>query len=571
MSSKTDGDIEATAGGANGGAVFQPPVPDDRRVNPIATLADWQAQRAACERDPGDFHGRIAARVLHWYHAELKAWLTRDASGRWSGWSLEDGAPVELTEDWQPWTVAFDDSDAPFYRWFSGGLTNAAFNEVDRHVIAGHGAEIAYHFEGDRWDPAANDGRGGPVHHEALSRRELLVRSVVAARALQRLGLKRGDRIALNMPNILDQIVWTEAAKRLGVIYTAVFGGFSDKTLSDRIENAGAEVVITADAAWRNAEVTPFKEAYTDPALENYISLDDARTIVARTARERCSPELAEALLAAIETELSGEITVARADVMRAAGHAFDAARDLDPAQAAELRADLAEALAGTCRRVRAVIVVRHVGIADIAWNPQRDRWAHELLAAAEDDVLKMAGVADRAALDRLDDRALAVAMWRAVPVVPVDAEFPLFIIYTSGSTGKPKGVVHVHGGYVAGVTHTMAVSFDAVAGRDVIYVVADPGWITGQSYLITASLAARVTGVVAEGAPVFPHAGRFASIIERYGVTIFKAGVTFLKSVMSNPANRADVAVTTPAACGLRPSAPNRPARRSNVSAWKR
>ncbi|HYW49484.1 MAG TPA: enoyl-CoA hydratase-related protein, partial [Gemmatimonadaceae bacterium] len=124
---------------------------------------------------------------------------------------------------------------------------------------------------------------------------------------------------------------------------------------------------------------------------------------------------------------------------------------------------------------------------------------------------------------------------------VPLDAEFPLFFIYTSGSTGKPKGVVHVHGGYTSGIAHSMRVAFDAQAG-DVMYVVADPGWITGQSYMISAALTTRVTSVFTEGAPTFPHAGRFASIIERHKVSIFKAGVTFLKSIMQDAQNSEDV-----------------------------
>ncbi len=86
-----------------------------------------------------------------------------------------------------------------------------------------------------------------------------------------------------------------------------------------------------------------------------------------------------------------------------------------------------------------------------------------------------------------------------------------------------------------------MQVAFDARPG-DVVYVVADPGWITGQSYMLSATMALRCTGVLGEGAPVFPHAGRFASMIERYRVRIFKAGVTFLKSVMADPQNASDV-----------------------------
>ena len=79
-------------------------------------------------------------------------------------------------------------------------------------------------------------------------------------------------------------------------------------------------------------------------------------------------------------------------------------------------------------------------------------------------------------------------------------AEDPMFILYTSGSTGKPKGVVHVHGGYVSGVAHTMRAAFDARPG-DVMYVVADPGWITGQSYMICGALTTRVTTVIAGAA----------------------------------------------------------------------
>ncbi|WP_051341665.1 AMP-binding protein [Azospirillum halopraeferens] len=518
--------------------VIVPPLPRDVTVNPIRTAADWQRQRDACAADPGAFHGAIAARTIHWFDGA--AWLMRDADGVWRGWDAATGAPAERA-DWCPWHTAFDDRDAPFYRWFAGGRTNAAFNEVDRHVLAGHGGEVAYWYEGDRWDAAANDGRGGPVHHTALTRRELLLRSVLAARALIDLGLTPGDRIALNMPNILDQIVWTEAAKRLGVIYTPVFGGFSDKTLSDRIENAGARVVITADGASRNAGVAPFKEAYTDPALDRFVALPAALAIVARALADRPGLD-APALMAAVEAGLAGEITVAPADVMRELGRALDARGGLDSRALADLRAGVAEALAAAPPRVERVVVVRHAGLPGIAWVDGRDVWAHDLLDAAARAVCAAAGVPDTDALRALDDRALCAALWRAVPCRPVDAEFPLFVIYTSGSTGKPKGVVHVHGGYVAGIAHTMAVSFDALPGRDVMYVVADPGWITGQSYLITASLAARIPGIITEGAPVFPNAGRFASIIERHGVTIFKAGVTFLKTVMTHPDHRADV-----------------------------
>ncbi|TRW17122.1 AMP-binding protein [Glacieibacterium frigidum] len=508
------------------------------RSNPVIDRAAWDAARAACVADPGAFHGDIAARTLHWLVDGT--WLMREGGG-WSGWDAVTGAAVhrDLGADFAPWATAFDDSAAPHYRWFAGAQTNAAFNEVDRHVLSGNGAEAAMIFEGDRWDMAANAGRGGPVDVFPVSRRELLLESAKCALALKALGLKQGDTIALNLPSIVPQIFWTEGAKRAGIVYTPVFGGFSDKTLSDRIHDAGARVVVTADGGYRNAQVIPFKTAYTDPALDNFVAAEVAVRIVGeRLATLDLSAEDAATIRDTVATALKGEVTVERSDVMRGVGRAL-ATLGLGAAEAATVRIALAEGLVDSPPRVDAVIVVKHVATPDLVWR-SRDRWSHALTDAAEAELLAAAGLT-RAELDALDDTAFAAAIWKSCPPLPVDAEFPLFVIYTSGSTGKPKGVVHVHGGYLSGIAHSMKVAFDAVPG-DVMYVVADPGWITGQSYMIAAALATRVTTIITEGAPVFPHAGRFASIIERHGVTIFKAGATFLKSVMSDPQNLRDL-----------------------------
>ena len=521
--------------------------------------------RDACIQDPGAFHGDIAAKTLHWFDPASHSWLsqntkgTKDTNGNWHGWKIQEpkekqsGIQSTQKSSWTPWNLAFDDSDAPFYRWFFGAKTNAAFNEVDRHVLNGYGSEVAFDYEGDRWNPSLNNGRGGPVYHQQITRRQLLTQSVIAAQALKNLGLEMGDRIAINMPNTLDQIIWTQAAKRLGIIYTPVFGGFSDKTLSDRIENAGAKIVITTDGASRNAETVAFKESYTDPALDRYIGTQVAYTLIENTLRDltadgdrnrddgNTSAILKTNILTHLEKSIGNEITLSRADIMAEIGKVLNKAK-LNSDSTVAWRTSLAEALANSPPRVSTVIVVRHVDLKDIAWNPQRDIWADHLLASAQQQVLSQAGLQNPSQLDALSDLDLVNALWQSVPPVAVDADFPLFIIYTSGSTGKPKGVVHVHGGYLSGITHTMKVSFDAVPGQDRIWVVADPGWITGQSYLISASLAARIPGIITEGAPVFPNAGRFSSIIERYQVTIFKAGVTFLKAIMSNAQNRADV-----------------------------
>ncbi len=526
--------------------------PSTAQFNPIRTRADWEQQRFACLADPGRFHGHIAAREIHWFDAARRRWLSVGEDGRWHGFDARTGLRVDGPDEheWQPWERAFDDDQPPFYRWFVGGRTNACFNEVDRHVLAGHGNEPALLVEGDRWDQSRDQGRGGPVVAYAISRRRLLVEVARCAVALRQLGLVAGDRIALNLPNIPEQVMWTEAAKRLGIVYTPVFGGFSDKTLADRVYDAGARVVITADGGYRNAQIIPFKAAYTDPALDRYIAAEHALAAVSAAADGLALSAADAALLVAEAARaVAGEITVERSDVMRGIGRALQVLTEsgaMTAPSASRTRTLMARALVNVTSRVERVIVVRHTGQADVPWRAGRDVWAHDLLAAADAELVRNARTVGFAvdsveAIAALDDLSAVRAVWTSTEPLPLDAEFPLFFIYTSGSTGKPKGVVHVHGGYVAGVAHTMRISFDARPG-DVMYVVADPGWITGQSYMLCAALTTRVTSVLAEGAPVFPSAGRFASIIERYGVTIFKAGVTFLKAVMTDPQNAADV-----------------------------
>ena len=531
--------------------VFSAPVPVANR-NPVRTGDDWRAMRNACLTDPGAFHGDVAATTIHWFvdHIGVNgAWLMRDAQGQWRGWDAVTAADVsaDLPADFAPWTKAFDGSNPPHWRWFVGGRTNAVFSEVDRHVLSGNGSEAALIFEGDRWDMSAGGGRGAPVDCFTVSRKQLLLETAKCALALEALGLKAGDRIALNMPSIVPQIYWTEAAKRLGIVYTAVFGGFSDKTLSDRICDAGARVIVTSDGSYRNAQVAAFKNAYTDPALDNYVPVTTALAILADTDLGLPDADAAT-IRETVKETLAGEVTVERSDVMRGVGRALillgKEAR-ITSADAARVRIAIASSLVTLPPRVQTVIVVKHTAQPDVIWREERDRWSHDLTDAALETLLAKAreagfAVTTQAELLSLPDQDFVRAIWASSRPLPVDADYPMFFIYTSGSTGKPKGIVHAHG-YAAGVAHTMAVSFDAAPG-DTLFVVADPGWITGQSYLICAPLVTRVTTVISEGSPVFPHAGRFASMIERHNVKIFKAGVTFLKSVMSDPSNLADL-----------------------------
>jgi len=501
----------------------------------LRSQQDEDEARANAVADPSSYHATIASSELHWFDADGEQWLSRATQGDWQGWHAYSGALASANTAWAPWSSALDDSAAPFYRWFVDGQTNACFNLLDRHVLSGRGNQQALVFEGDRWDPSKNGGRGGPVFEQRLSYRELLIEVALRARVLAKLGLRCGDRIAMNLPNILEQIYYILAAQRLGVIYTPVFGGFSAKTLSDRIHDAGAKVVITADGGYRNAEVVPYKSAYADPALDNYVPRPAALKALSETLQARLPADVAARLEAQVTEAVAGEITLERADVMRELGLALERERDTAPEIIAELRTTVASELANVGHAVEHVIVVRYTGN-DIVEHG-RDNWSHQLVSEVETALLADAGVADRTALAALDDGALWQAVGAHVPAVPVEANWPLFIIYTSGSTGKPKGVVHTHGGWLSGVTHTMRTVFNSNQD-DCLYVIGDPGWITGQSYLIAAPLAFGMSTVIAEGSPLFPHAGRFASIIERNQVTLFKAGSTFLKAVMTDPAS---------------------------------
>jgi acetyl-CoA synthetase len=170
------------------------------------------------------------------------------------------------------WSQVLDWSDAPFSKWFVGGKLNVAYNCLDRHVEAGHGDQVAYHWEGE------------PGDTRSLTYAQLKDEVSKAANALIELGVQTGDRVAIYMPMIPETVISMLACARLGAPHTVIFGGFSAIALSDRILDCDARVVITADGGYRRGAASALKPA-VDEALEK---CPDVRSVlvVRRTGQD---------------------------------------------------------------------------------------------------------------------------------------------------------------------------------------------------------------------------------------------------------------------------------------------
>ncbi|GGC32162.1 acetyl-coenzyme A synthetase [Paraburkholderia caffeinilytica] len=171
----------------------------------------------------------------------LAAEAERDYEGFW-------GRLARETLSWNtPFTKVLDESKAPFYTWFDDGQLNASYNSIDRHVEAGNGERVAIIFEAD-------DGTVTNVTYH-----DLLQRVSRFANALKKRGVKKGDRVVIYMPMSIEGIVAMQACARIGATHSVVFGGFSSKSLNERLVDVGAVALVTSDEQMRGGKALPLK------------------------------------------------------------------------------------------------------------------------------------------------------------------------------------------------------------------------------------------------------------------------------------------------------------------------
>lgn len=208
--------------------IFPPPA----EVVARATVSGMAAYEALCKEAEEDYEGywaRLAREHLSWK---------------------------------RPFSEVLDETRVPFYKWFADGDLNVSYNCLDRNVEAGLGEKTAIIFEAD-------DGKVTKVTY-----RELLARTIAFANALKAQGIGRGDRVVIYMPMSIEGVVAMQACARIGAIHSVVFGGFSAKSLQERIQDAGAVAVITADEQCRGGKAMPLK-----PAVDEGIALGGCESI----------------------------------------------------------------------------------------------------------------------------------------------------------------------------------------------------------------------------------------------------------------------------------------------------
>jgi acetyl-CoA synthetase len=202
--------------------VFKPSAESSRNAA-IASMEAYQALCDEAQKDPDRFWSRLANENVLWH---------------------------------KPFTRVLDDSSAPFYRWFEDGELNASYNCLDRNLTNGNADKVAIIFEAD-------DGAVTRITY-----RDLYARVCQLANGLKSLGYRKGDRAIIYMPMSIEAVVAMQACARLGVIHSVVFGGFSAKSVHERIVDVGASLVICADEQMRGGKPIALKPAIDEALSE---------------------------------------------------------------------------------------------------------------------------------------------------------------------------------------------------------------------------------------------------------------------------------------------------------------
>jgi len=208
--------------------VFEPSADIVKAAN-IAGMDAYRALCAEAERDFTGFWGRLGKENVVWR---------------------------------KPFTEVLDESNAPFFKWFADGELNASYNCLDVQVQAGNGEKTAIIFEAD-------DGKVTKITY-----RELLAKVCRLANGIRSLGFKKGERAIIYMPMSIEAVVAMQACARLGITHSVVFGGFSAKSVQERVVDAGATLIICADEQMRGGKAIPLK-----PAIEDAFALGGCEAV----------------------------------------------------------------------------------------------------------------------------------------------------------------------------------------------------------------------------------------------------------------------------------------------------
>jgi acetyl-CoA synthetase len=204
---------------------------------------------------------------------DTDALVYEDAERDWQGFWAQEALALDWTNEWH--TIL--EWDLPFAKWFVGGKLNVSYNCLDRHVEAGHGAQVAFYWEGEPGDCLA------------VTYSDLLEETCRVANALRSFGVEKGDRVAIYMGMVPETVATMLACARIGAPHSVVFGGFTAQSLKDRINDAQAKVLVTADGAWRRGSAVALKDIADEavaasPSIEHVLVLRRTENDIAMQA-----------------------------------------------------------------------------------------------------------------------------------------------------------------------------------------------------------------------------------------------------------------------------------------------